>query len=58
MEIMTHDNDCCPECGLFLVSANNLSSSSSKEQQFLRVVLSLIALLLLVLTYIHYANFV
>lgn len=58
MLILTQDNNSCPECGLSLVPANNLSSSSYKEQQIINVALGIIALLLLVLSYMYYANFV
>ena len=58
MQIVSADDNCCPECGLSLVPANSLSSSSYKEQQLLSGLLAIIALLLVVTCYIYYANFV
>lgn len=58
MLIMSEDDNCCADCGLSLIPTNNLSSSSYKEQQFIGMGLVIIAVLLLVLTYIYYANFV
>ena len=58
MLIITQANHCCPKCGFSLVPANNLSNNFYKEQQYLILVLAIIALLLLVLSYIYYTNFV
>lgn len=58
MTMLTHDDNCCPECGLSLVPVNNSSRSAYTEQNFLSLALGLMVLLLLILVYIDYANFV
>lgn len=58
MTLISLSNNGCPECGLALVPANSFNKSLQTEQQFLQLSLFVIALLLLSLAYIYYANFV
>ncbi len=54
MTVLSEASNCCPECGMSLVPANSLSSSSYIEQHFLSIGLGVIALLILILIYISY----
>ena len=56
--ILNQADNSCSECGLSLVPAVSLSSSSRMELQFLHISLAITILLLLALIYISYANFV
>ncbi|AMN49830.1 hypothetical protein AK823_08070 [Psychrobacter sp. P2G3] len=58
MTVLNQADNSCPQCGLSLVPADNSSSSSRMELQFLHASLAIIILLLLALIYISYANFV
>lgn len=55
--VLNEANNCCPECGLFLVPANSLSSSARMEQQFLQFSLGVMVFLILILVYVSYKIF-
>jgi uncharacterized membrane protein len=49
---------CCPECGLFLLPAQDVSQQLRADEQFLRYAVLAVALVLFVAVYIYYSNFV
>lgn len=58
MTLISLSHNDCPECGLSLVPASSFNKSAQAELQFLQFSLFVIALILLSLVYIYYANFV
>ncbi len=58
MTLLNRLDNSCPQCGLSLVENVSMDSSSYFEQRALQLGLIVTVLLLLVLVYIYYANFV
>ena len=58
IKLLNQIDSCCPQCGLFLLPAQNLSSQLRADERFLRLVFFVIAIILLAATYIYYLNFV
>ena len=58
IKLLNQIDSCCPKCGLFLLPAQNLSNQLRADEQFLRFVFLALAVILLVVTYIYYLNFV
>ena len=57
IELLNQPNNCCPNCGLSLVTSSNLSKSALFELWILQTGLAVTAILLLVLVYVYYATF-
>ena len=58
MKILNQSDDCCPECDLFLIPAQDISQQLRADEQFLRFFILLIVFILLVSVYIYYLYFV
>ncbi len=58
LTVLNESSACCKECGMFLVPAKHLTNGIRIDRQILQWVLLAITSCLLVLVYIHYANFV
>lgn len=56
--VINEKDNCCPECGLFLVPTNDKNSNALVELQNLYLSLGFIAIMTLALVYIGYKNFV
>ena len=58
MVLLNQVDSCCPECGLFLLPAQNLSRQLHANERFLQYTFLAMGLMLLVCVYIYYVNFV
>ena len=57
MTILNQVSSYCPECGLSLLPAHNLSRQLRADEQFLRYTFLATGLLLLAAVYIYYIKF-
>ncbi|CAN6960887.1 DUF2116 domain-containing protein [Psychrobacter okhotskensis] len=58
MTLLNQVDSCCPECGVFLLPAQNLSRQLRADERFLQYTFLTTGLMLLACVYIYYVNFV
>lgn len=57
-QLLNSVNNCCPECHLYLLPAQDVSQQLRTDEQFLKLSVLAIAFMLLAAVYIYYINFV
>ncbi len=57
LEVLNSIDSCCPECHLFLLPAQDVNQQLRTDEKFLRLAVLMTALILFILSYVYYLNF-